>query len=416
LTVRRLLLVLANDVRRHLKAPWTMLIFIAIPLFMTALIGIIFAPRTEGSKLPPIQVLVVDNDKGLASKLLVGAFDADQMKEMFQVTVSDEADGRKRMGRGKASAMVVIPKGFTLDLLEAKPVTLLVVKNPAEQFLPDVVEEFMSTLAVMLSGVVQAFADEVKGIRALLDLKLDSFPWESLAPEFGKAQKKVTAAAKYLDPLLIRLKTEETKAAGAKASFTQTDLFSIILPGMAIMFLLFIVQALMRDIISEREDGKLRRMMTTPLRPVELIGARIFGGWVMGIAVLLVMVAAGTLIFRAKWGPFGYFLILGAVASFWTAAFFALLHALVRNRNQAGALSAPIILAFSLFGGSMMNPEVMPKAFKAVGIVTPNRWFIDGAALIRDGRFPLTSALVLIASGLILLALAVPALRRRTSV
>ena len=47
--------------------------------------------------------------------------------------------------------------------------TLLVVKNPAEQFLPDVVEEFMNTMAVMLSGAVQAFADEVRGIRAMLD-------------------------------------------------------------------------------------------------------------------------------------------------------------------------------------------------------------------------------------------------------
>jgi len=413
--MRRFVLVLANDIRRHLRSPWTMLIFIAIPLFMTGLIGVIFAPRTEGGVLPAIRVLVVDNDKGLASKLLVSAFDADQMKEMFQVTVTDEADGRKRMGGGKASAMVVIPKGFTLDLLEAKPVTLLVVKNPAEQFLPDVVEEFMNTMAVMLSGVVQAFAEEVKGVRALLDMKVDAFPWESLAPQFGKAQKKVTAAAKYLDPLLIRLKAEETKAPGAKTSFTQADLFSIILPGMAVMFLLFIVQTLMRDIISEREDGKLRRMMTTPLRPVELIGARIFGGWIMGIIILLVMVAAGTLIFRAKWGPFGSFLILGAVASFWTAAFFALLHALVRNRNQAGALSAPIILAFSLFGGSMMNPEAMPKAFLTVGLLTPNRWFIDGAALVRDGRFPWASVLVLLASGLVLLALAVPALRRRTS-
>ena len=55
----------------------------------------------------------------------------------------------------------------------------------------------------------------------------------------------------------------------------------------------------------------------------------------------------------------------------------------------------------------------MPKAFRAVGIVTPNRWFIDGAALIRDGRFPLASLIVLLASGLVLLALAVPALRRR---
>jgi ABC-2 type transport system permease protein len=414
--VRRLLLVLANDVRRHLKAPLAILIFMVIPLGMTGLIGVIFAPQTEGSELPPIPVLLVDNDKGLASKLLAGAFDVDQMKEMFQVTVTDEADGRKRMRRGKASAMVVIPEGFTLDLLDAKPVTLLVVKNPSEQFLPDIVEEFMNTMAVMLSGVVQAFAEEVRGIRAMLDRPVESFPWDKLGPEFGKAQKKVVAAREYLDPLIIRLKAEETKAAGARTSFTQADLFSAILPGMAVMFLLFIVQTLMRDIISEREDGKLRRMLTTPLRPVELIGARIAGGWIMGMAVLLVMVAAGTLIFGATWGPIGGFLLLGAVGSFWAAAFFALLHALVRNRNQSGAFSAPIILAFSLFGGSMMNAEAMPRAFRTVGILTPNRWFIDGAALLRDGRFPVVPLLVLAGSGLILLALAVPALRRRTSV
>ena len=414
--MRRLLLILGNDVRRHLKAPWAIIIFIIIPLVMTGLIGIIFAPRTEGNELPPIPVLLVDNDKGLASKLIVSSFDVDQMKKMFQVTVIDEADGRKRMAKGKASAMVVIPNGFTLDLLEAKPVTLLVVKNPSEQFLPDVVEEFMNTMAVMLSGAIQAFSEEVKGIRAMLDLKLDAIPWETLGPEFGKAQKKVVAASKYLNPLLIGLKEEETKAAGARPQVTASDLFSSILPGMAIMFLLFIVQTLMRDILSDREDGKLRRMMTTPLRPLELIGARLTGGWIMGLAVLLVMVAFGTLAFRVAWGPLGSFLLLAAVAAFWTAAFFALFHALVRNRNQAGAIGAPIILAFSMFGGSMIPPEGMPKAFKAVGIMTPNRWFIDGAALVREGRFPIASLIVLFASGLVLLALAVPALRRRTSV
>ena len=414
--MRRLLLILRNDVRRHLKAPWAIILFMIIPIAMTGLIGIIFAPRTEGNTLPPIPVLLVDNDKGLASKLLVSSFDVDQMKKMFQVTVTDEADGRARMGKGKASAMVVIPQGFTLDLLDAKPVTLLVVKNPSEQFLPDVVEEFMNTMAVMLSGAIQAFSEEVKGIRAMLDLKPDSIPWETLGPEFGKAQKKVVAASKYLDPLLIGLKEEETKAAGVRPQVTAAHLFAAILPGMAIMFLLFIVQTLMRDVLSDREDGKLRRMMTTPLRPLELIGARIAGGWIMGLAVLLVMVAFGTVVFRVSWGPFGYFLLLSVVAAFWTAAFFALFHALVRNRNQAGAVGAPIILAFSLFGGSMLAPEMMPKAFRAVGVVTPNRWFIDGAALIRDGRFPLASLIVLFVSGLILLALAVPALRRRVSV
>ena len=414
--MRRLFLILGNDVRRHLKAPLAIVIYIAIPLVMTGLIGLVFAPRAEESQLPPIPVLLVDHDQSIASKLLLGAFDVDQLKKMFQVTVTDETEGRKRMEDGKASAMVVIPERFTLDLLEIKPVTLLVVKNPAEQFLPDVVEEFMNTVAVMLSGAVQAFGDEARGIRLMLDSPLGSISWEALAPELGRAQKKMIAAGKYLDPLLIRLSEEETKAAGAKTNFTQADLFSIILPGMAVMFLLFIVQTIMRDLISEREDGKLRRMMTTPLRPLELIGARLIGGWAMGMAVLLVMAVAGTLIFRVSWGPFGNFLLLGAAASFWTSAFFALLHALFRNRNQAGALSAPIILVFSLFGGSIMNVEAMPKAFRSVGILTPNRWFIDGAALVRDGRFPLAALLILSASGIVLAALAVPALRRRTSV
>jgi ABC-2 type transport system permease protein len=412
----RLLRVLATDVRRHLKSPLAIVIYMIIPLAMTGLIGVIFGPRTEGSELPPIPVILVDNDKALASKLLLGAFDVDQMKKMFLVTVTDEADGRKRMGRGKASAMIVIPEGFTLDLLDAKTVTLVVLKNPSEQFLPDIVEEFMNTLAVMLSGVVQGFSDEVKGIRAMIDKPVEIFPWDKLGPELGRAQKKIVAARKYLDPLLIRLKGEETEAAGARTRFTQSDLFAMILPGMAVMFLLFIVQTLMRDIVTEREDGKLRRLMTTPLRPVELIGARIAGGWIMGVIVLLVMVAAGTLVFRVAWGPFGWFLLLGAVASFWAAAFFALLHALVRNRNQAGAFSAPIILAFSLFGGSMMNVEAMPKAFVKIGLLTPNRWFIDGASLVREGRFPIPSLLVLAASGLLLLALAVPALKRRITV
>jgi ABC-2 type transport system permease protein len=414
--MRRLFLILGTDVRRHLQSPVVLLIFIAIPMVMTALIGLIFAPRGDGNTLPPIPVVLVDRDKGLASRLLLGAFDADQLKAMFEVTVADEAEGRKRMKKGRTSAIVIVPERFTLDLLEAKTTTLTVVKNPAEQFLPEIVEEFMNTLAVMLSAAVQAFEPEARGIRALLDSPVDAIPWQALGPELGRAQKKIVAARSYLDPLLVGLKTEEVQAPGAKPAFTRRDLFSIMLPGMAVMFLLFIVQTLMRDIISERADGKLRRMMTTPLRPLELVGARLAGGWVMGLAVLLVMVALGTLIFRAYWGDFAVFLILGAAASFWTAAFFGLFSALVRNRNQAGALGAPIILVFSLFGGSMMNPEAMPKAFRAIGIATPNRWFIDGAAQVRAGEFPLLPLVVLVGTGLILAALAVAALRRRISV
>ena len=48
-------------------------IFIAIPLFMTGIIGLVFGPRTEDSQLPAIPVLLVDNDKGFVAKLMLGA-------------------------------------------------------------------------------------------------------------------------------------------------------------------------------------------------------------------------------------------------------------------------------------------------------------------------------------------------------
>ncbi|MBN2207163.1 MAG: ABC transporter permease [Candidatus Aminicenantes bacterium] len=414
--MRRLGLILRSDIRRHLKSPLAIILYMLVPLAMTGLIGMIFTPSRTGGGLPPISVVLVDHDKNIASRLVLGAFDSDQMKKMFEVTVADEAEGRARMAKGKTSAMIVIPERFTLDLLDLKPVVLDVVKNPAERYLPDVVEEFMATMGVALSGAVQAFEAEARSIRFMLEAPVDAFPWERLGPEFGKAQKKVVAASKYLDPLLLRLAEETTAAPGAKPSPSRADVFSVVLPGMAVMFLLFIVQTVMRDMVSEREDGKLRRMLTTPLRAGELIGARIAGGWLMGFLVLLVMAGFGTMVFRVRWGPFGWFLLLVAVAAFWTAAFFALMNALVRNRNQAGALSAPIILAFSVFGGSMINLEAMPAALRTIGVLTPNRWFIDGAALVRDGRFPALALLVLTVSGLALLALAVPALRRRSTV
>ncbi|HNX42347.1 MAG TPA: ABC transporter permease [Candidatus Aminicenantes bacterium] len=414
--MRRLLLLLLTDTRRHLKSPLALMIYIAIPLFLTGIIGLVFAPRSEESQLPPINILLVDNDKFLASRFLMGAMDSDPVKKMFRVTLTDGNDGERKMKNGKASAMVIIPKGFTVDIIDGKDVSLTVVKNPSEQFLPNIVEEFMKTLSVMLSGAVQAFHEEAQGIRFISENPLETLSWKDLGPQLESAQKKFIAAGKYLSPLFIRLEKEKAEAKGAKVQLTMSDLFGIIFPGMIIMFLLFIVNNRMGDLLSEREDGKLRRLLTTPIATWELIFARILGGWIWGMGIVLIMVTTGSLLFRIHWGSIPSLLLLGLAASFWTASFFAFLFSLLKNRNQAGAISSPIILVFSVFGGSMLPPASMPKAFQTIGFLTPNRWFIDGASRIRDGLFPLPSLMVLILSGLLFLALAVPALKRRSLV
>ena len=413
----RVTLIIKNDIRRRLRSPLATILFLIIPFAMTALIGMVFDPGSGGeTQLPPIKVLLVDHDQNLASKFLIGAFDQKQLKDMFQATTVSEAEGEKLMKKGKASAMIIIPENFSLDLAGQKPSRLLVVKNPGEEFLPAVVEEFANTMAIGFSALAQVFADELKIIKMVGGSALEKISFAELTPFLEMSRIKFMAVKKYLSPLRIGLKTSTIAKPGATAAAPKGfNIFAFILPGMLVMFLLFIVEASMREIQNERADGKIRRMMFSPLTTRELMLARIFSGWLLGLLVCSLAMAVGALVFRIEWGNYLWLLVLVAVTAFWSAAFFGMLNAFFRNKNQAGAFASPIILVSAAFGGSMLPLEQIPSGMRWLAKLTVNNWFIMGCREVVSGAFPLASTAVLLGSGLLFAAVAVIALQRRLS-
>jgi ABC-2 type transport system permease protein len=423
----RTTLIIKNDIKRRLRAPLATIVFMVIPFAMTALIGMIFNPvsGTE-TKLPPIKVLLVDKDQNLASKFLIGAFDQKQLKEMFQATTVSEAEGEKLMKKGKASAMIVIPERFSADLVDQKASRLLVVKNPAEEFLPDVVEEFANTMAVGLSGVAQVFADELKIIKLVGSSSLETLSFAELTPHLEMSRIKIMAVKKYLSPLLVGLKTstiakpgQSPKGTGATAQPAKPqgfNIFAYILPGMLIMFMLFIIEAFMREIQNERADGKIRRMMFSPLTTRELILARIFSGWLLGMLICGLAMVMGAFVFAIDWGNYLWLFLLVAVTCFWCAAFFGMLNAFFKNKNQAGAFASPIILVSAAFGGSMLPLEQIPAGMRWLAKFTVNNWFITGCRQVVAREIPLAPLLVLLGTALLFAAVAMVALQRRLTV
>jgi ABC-2 type transport system permease protein len=419
--LRRILLIIKNDVKRRLKSPGTILVMLLIPLIMTGIIGAIFSPKANSTGLPKIKVLLVDKDKSFGAQFLTGVFDSREMKEMFQTTRVNEAEGNKLMSKGKASAMVVIPEKFTEQLMDGKTSELTVIKNPSQRFLPTVVEEAMATTAVIISGAAQVFGDEIKNIKSMMEKPIEDVSMMALMPYMEKARKKLIGLKTYLNPLLLELKSEvaENKKEKQDVGFDKSsniNAFSVMLPGMAIMFLLFIVEMLLRDILTEREDGKLQRIMFAPIRPMELITARIFSGFIMGIFIYFIIAMAGTVLFDIAWGNYGYLFILTAVTCFWISSFFALLNAFFKNKNQAGAFISPIILVFSAFGGSMIPIEQLPKAMQWISQFTLNYWFITGSREITGGGFPLESIGIILLTGIVLFVLATLSLNKRITV
>jgi ABC-type multidrug transport system permease subunit len=136
----------------------------------------------------------------------------------------------------------------------------------------------------------------------------------------------------------------------------------------------------------------------------------------MGILVYLLIVVLGVILFKISWGNYGYLFLLIAVTCFWIAAFFALLNAFFKNRNQAGAFTAPIIMIFSVFGGSILPVDQLPKSINWIANFTLNHWFIQGTRQIRDGVFPTLSFGILLLTGVIVFLSASVFLKKRITV
>jgi ABC-type multidrug transport system permease subunit len=268
-------------------------------------------------------------------------------------------------------------------------------------------------MAVGLSAIAQVFADELKVIQSASKLDLADISIAQMTPFLEMARVKIIALKSYLSPLLLQLETRTAAKPGAEAKAGGFNIFSFIMPGLLIMFLLFIIEAFMREIQNERADGKIRRMMFSPLSTRELVTARLFSGWLLGVMISLLAMAAGSLLFGIDWGnPLLVFLLVLA-GCFWGAAFFGMLNAFFRNKNQAGAFASPIILVFAAFGGSMLPLEQIPQGMRWLARFTVNHWFITGCRQIMDGRIPYGSFMVLSVSGLIFASVAMVALQRR---
>lgn len=379
---------------------------------MTAIFGIVFGPGDKQFTLPRIKTLIVDNDNNIGSRIFINSFSSPELADMFDIELVDQETADEMMASGRASALIIIPEHFSENLLKAEKSEFIVVKNPSEQFLPNIAEELMHTFGIIISGIVQAFEEEIKGFEQVFEKDFEKISVTDMIPLLEKSKAKIEDTLKYIDPPIIDLDSTTTKEE-KDSEAVQSNIFSHILPGLSIMFIFFIIEIFLRDILTERSNGILQRMMQSPLKAKEIILARILSGWLMGSCVLLVMIAFGTLLFKISWGNIAYMLILSTATCFWISSFFALLNSFFRNKNQAGAFSAPIILIFAVFGGSFFDVSQFPAIFTWISGFTLNYWFIQASLQIINGIFPLLHISIIFISSIILFYSAAYFLNRR---
>ncbi len=374
--MKRVFLLIKKDFRRKWKNPYVIAGFMLIPLLFTLIFGVVFG-TSEETQLPRIKVLVVDQDKGLISKFMQSALTQGELKEMMQIELVDmEKDARKRLNEGKASALLLIPEKFSRNVFDRNPTELRLVKNPAEQFLPQIAEEITDTAALLLDALFSVFGDEIGTIR---DFSNNTIITDKAVSDISiKVKNRIEGIAKYVFPPVIKLKQEtiKIKKKDGKAN-ASLSIQSYILPAITIMFLLFIVNIVFEDLLRERESGTLLRMMASPMNLREFIWSKMLTAALLGMFCTLFLIGLGAVVFNINWGPPLLVFLIVLALNILISGFISVFYTFIRTENQAGSIISSVVIVMSLLGGSMIPVSNFPAPLQMLSRFTVNYWGIQ---------------------------------------
>jgi ABC-2 type transport system permease protein len=145
-------------------------------------------------------------------------------------------------------------------------------------------------------------------------------------------------------------------------------------PGMAMLFLFFIIGEGARSIVAERREGTLARILAGPVSPSAVLLGKTVQVLVVGVVSMSAVWLVTWLAFGASWGdPLGVLLVIVAAVTA-ICGFSLLITGLARTENQADALTTIVALLFAIVGGTFFYGAAGP-------LTTLQRFTPNGQAL-----------------------------------
>ena len=201
--MNHVLSLLLKDLRRDAKHPWSIVLFAALPLLMTALMAAVFGGEAK-QEMPVIRLAILDQDKDLIGGVLQSMpSQGDLANRLRLLFVTNRDEGVRILEDRQASAFLVLPTNLTENLLGGRTNTLDLYENPAEQILPKIVRQGTSLLAVGLSSAADLLNGPLQQARSLF--QADRFPAEAaVAGAASDTVRDLGRVRGYVFPPLIQ--------------------------------------------------------------------------------------------------------------------------------------------------------------------------------------------------------------------
>ena len=331
MNLRRVRAVFRKEMLHIVRDSRSLYIALAIPVVLLLLFG--YALTLDVDQIPTV---MDDRDQSVHSRELAESFRASRY---FRVR-ADTGDTLRRIDRSETLLAVTILPGFSRNIERGESAEVQLVLDGSDS----------NTAAIALGyaeGMVSYYAT---GLR------------EDFANRRGAAKPKMP-----VEPRIRVLYNSELKSR------------NYIVPGL-IAVILMIISALLTSltIAREWETGTMEQLLSTPVRPAELVLGKLGAFFVVGVVDMVVSLAVGLFVFKVPLHG-NLWLLMGTSFIFLFGALCWGLMISAAMRNQLLAYQVGMMTSFLpafMLSGFIYAIESMPRAVQLFTYIIPARYFI----------------------------------------
>jgi ABC-2 type transport system permease protein len=327
----RFLAILIKEFRQIRRDRLTFAMMVAVPIMQLVLFG--FAINSDPKRLP--MAAVIADESGFSRSLIAGL----ENSQYFRIThrPASEADANRLLSDGSVQFVLVIPPGFSRQLLRNERPALLLAADATDP---------------AASGNALA--------------ALNAIGRQALAREFGGNTAHLLGGDTPFDMRVQRRYNPEGRTA-----------YNIVPGLLGVILTMTMIMMTALAVTRERERGTMENLLATPARPFEVMVGKIAPYIAIGYVQVLVVLVAARLMFDVP--MVGSLALLSLALMAFMAANLAVgftFSTIAKNQLQAMQLTFFFFLPSMLLSGFMFPFRGMPGWAQAIGEILPLTHFL----------------------------------------
>lgn len=345
-----------KDLTQVLRDKKSLLFLVAMPLVFTLFMGFAFRSGENSAETDPRLALAwVEESPANTISMMLHESVADS--DMMKAERMPKADAMEALYKEEVAGVLIVPEGFgdadtQLTLITDTAGTT---GQSLYQLLRVPVTQLMS--AVEIGNMSAETLDDSAEFAPALEMA-----WEKWGENNTHSLVKVEQAV-----------AQEEESWFGDNPFNQAS------PGMIIQFAIMGLVNSAQILVQERKTRTLQRLMTTAMRPWEIIMGHMLAMLAIVLLQTLVLVVFGQFLLGVNYlrVPFGTLLLVIALGV-WVSAMGLLVGVIAKTDDQVVMYSMLAMFIFSALGGAWFPLEVSGGVFAALGKVMPSAWAMTG--------------------------------------